>query len=154
MAPKSTTSPVTHSFLEQDYEYDRDNDLFLFYPSRPAFESSRDNLFPPYPTGFYNLPVFRNDREHLPLPPRPTESVYSDTTAVSYVDEDFYGREGNVLRSMGYSHCFCVGLISVGVPGCLHLATAHDFIPTPTTDRAHFTLSNFFAKLWDKILSR
>ena len=38
---------VSRSSLEQDYEYDKDNDVFLFYPSRLAFESSRDKLFLP-----------------------------------------------------------------------------------------------------------
>lgn len=47
MAQNSTTNPVIRSSLERDYDYDVDNDIFLFYPSRPAFESSRDDLFPP-----------------------------------------------------------------------------------------------------------
>jgi len=34
---------------------------------------TRCRPFYQYPTGFYNLPVFRNDREDLPLPLRPTE---------------------------------------------------------------------------------
>lgn len=42
-----TTTTSIRSPLEQDYEYDKDNDVFLFYPSRPAFESSRDHLFLP-----------------------------------------------------------------------------------------------------------
>ena len=42
-----TATPVIRSSLEQDYEYDEGNDVFLFYPTRPAFESSRDDLFPP-----------------------------------------------------------------------------------------------------------
>ena len=42
-----TTVTISRSSVEQDYEYDKDNDAFLFYPSRPAFESSRDKLFLP-----------------------------------------------------------------------------------------------------------
>jgi len=42
-----TAVTVSRSPLEQDYEYDKDNDVFLFYPSRLAFESSRDKLFLP-----------------------------------------------------------------------------------------------------------
>ena len=42
----STTTSIRSSF-EQDYEYDKDHDVFLFYPSRPAFDSSRDHLFLP-----------------------------------------------------------------------------------------------------------
>lgn len=40
-------APFARSSLEWDYEYDKDNTVFLFYPSRPAFELSRDELFPP-----------------------------------------------------------------------------------------------------------
>jgi hypothetical protein len=48
MAQDSVSSvTASRSSLEQDYEYDKDNDVFLFYPPRPAFESSRDKLFLP-----------------------------------------------------------------------------------------------------------
>lgn len=47
MAQDSITTTVICSSLEQDYGYDKDNSVFLFYPSRPAFESSRHSLFPP-----------------------------------------------------------------------------------------------------------
>lgn len=40
-----TITPVIRSSLEWDYEYDKNNDVFLFYPSRPAFGRSRDDLF-------------------------------------------------------------------------------------------------------------
>ena len=68
--------------------------------------------------------------------------------AATYADEDFYGREGEGLRSMGYSHCFCLGLISVGVPNWHHPAAAQDYNP------ANFPFCSFFAKLWDKLLRR
>ena len=121
-------------------------------------------------TGFYSLPVFRNNTQAMPgLPPSaggicglrssqiivdPRQSVYSGSTAVTYVDEDFYGREGDVLRSMGYSRCFCLGLISIGVSQWPHPAAAQDFTPVPTSGRVPFTFGSFFAKLWERFLRR
>ena len=51
MAQNSAAAPAVRSSLERDYEYDIDNDVFLFYPSPPAFESSRDDLFPSVRSG-------------------------------------------------------------------------------------------------------
>lgn len=82
------------------------------------------------------------------------QSVYSDHTVVDHVDEDFYGREEEVLRSMGYSHCICLGLISISAPNWLCPVTTQDFIPTPAQDSIPSTLNNFFAKLWNKLLRR
>ena len=84
----------------------------------------------------------------------PQQSTYSEETAVAYVDEDFYGREGDILRSMGYSRCLCLGLISIGVSDWFHPAAAHDSTRTPVQGRAPFTINNFFAKLWDRLLRR
>lgn len=142
---------IARSSLECDYEYDKSNDIFLFYPSRPAIESSRDGPFLTYPAGFYNLPIFRNDRDHLLLPLCQTESVYSGRTAVAYKDDDYYGREGNAFRSMGYSRCFCLGLASLDVPDRVH---PHTSIPTPAQGRFSFSFGSLLAKLWDRFLRR
>lgn len=177
---------VSRSSLEQDYEYDRDNDVFLFHPSRLAFESSRDKLFLPVraPQGLLRakptiLPAPHNFLQSSSIQKRqgrfavtsPSgrgmfllgspkniaefhQSVYSDRTVVDHVDEDFYGREEDVLRSMGYSRCICLGLISISAPNWLCPATARDPIPTPAQDNIPPTLGNFFAKLWNKLLRR
>lgn len=75
--------------------------------------------------------------------------MYSDHTAVDHVDEDFYGREGDVLRSMGYNRCVCLGLISVSTPNWLRPAATE---ATAAQSRAPSTLSNFLTKLWNKFL--
>ena len=182
-------TPVTRSSLEQDYGYDIANDVFLFYPSRPAFESSRDSLFPPVRSGI-SPRISRGDTNHsASIPPAsttfrcsemtgsicryhtalrryvyaprrpktiidPHQSVYSDYTATTCVDEDLDDTGEGVLRSMGYSRCFCLGLFSVGTPHWSHSATAQDYTPDATQDRTSTPLGNFFAKLWNKFLRR
>jgi hypothetical protein len=68
-------------------------------------------------------------------------------------DEHFHGGEGDILRSMGYSRCLCLGLASIDLPNWVHPATAQHTTRS-AKPRVLFALSNFFAELLDKFLRR
>ena len=121
--------PVPHGFLQPPRVQKWQRKSVFAHPSRGAYAPTR--------------PQMAVDRY---------QSVRSDTTTVTYADEDIYGREGDILRSMGYSRCLCLGLISTGIPDWLH--PTQDFNATSTQGRVPFTFRNFFEKLWDGFLRR